>query len=443
MWAQPAKDHTDIAQWHFNILGVEVSVDDATINTAYRAQIFQAHPDRKNAKKNALRKSQMLNEAKSVLMDEAKRRKFERGWDSLVCEQNFERDDIVMLQSLSNERYKYKYARVVSDNLGCSFEKKFTVKTQHACAQYHTAYASDSSIVNVTSSILQRRLMRVYGDPERRVASRQWSNYYKKGDVVLVQDVEEAPWYNDMEAIIVGYNEDLMRFDVELDGERLSFLPHNISTSRKVSDAPSEQSEKEMLDNLVRECKEAAERWADYYAIGDWVTICHDKETPEFNGRLARVLFYEHETMYYHVMLDEDELEFMPHNLSPAPAPAAAPAAAPAPAQAPAAAPAAAPAPARAPAPAAPPAATEFGVGQSVEVRWRNDTGDAQGGSARRTTWHVGVVEAVVREGGVVVSYDVRMPGTFAKEPGSLIRAAIRDIQPKRKRGKRAAPGSP
>ena len=247
MWAKAAENKTAIAEWHFNILGVDVTADDATVNAAYRVQMLLAHPDRKNAIANALIKTQMLNEEKALLLDPKKRQRFEDGWNSRARggASRIEEHDIVMLQSFRNHQYNYKFARVVSENLGSMFDTKYTVTTQHSCAQYNTAYASKSATFNVASSAMQVvRLVRVYGEAERHVAEARWSKYYKKDDVVTINSVEEAPWYNGQEARIVGYNEDLMRFDVQHDGKSLAFLPHNLSISRKcIPDAPSEQSE--------------------------------------------------------------------------------------------------------------------------------------------------------------------------------------------------------
>jgi len=139
-----------------------------------------------------------------------------------------------MIHSLATKKYNLTYGRVVSVNLGNIFEEKFTVKTQHSCVQYDTTYLDDSAVINVSSSMTKQRLSRVYGEPERNAADIKWSKYYVENDSVVIKNVEEAPWYNNMEATIVGYNHDLMRFNVVLGGRELAFMPHNIFSPKVV-----------------------------------------------------------------------------------------------------------------------------------------------------------------------------------------------------------------
>jgi len=57
MWAAKAQDDKRIELWHFNILGVNVSTDEATIKQAYKGHIVQAHPDRNGSTNNAVVKT--------------------------------------------------------------------------------------------------------------------------------------------------------------------------------------------------------------------------------------------------------------------------------------------------------------------------------------------------------------------------------------------------
>ena len=271
MQAGPVQDHTAIQQWHFNILAVNVCDEDAVVTAAYRAEVLQSHPDRNNTCVNAVVTTQMLNEAKSLLLDKQKRENFEEKCLSGVTNASVDKGDIVMIHSLATKKYNLTYGRVVSVNLGNIFEEKFTVKTQHSCVQYDTTYLDDSAVINVSSSMTKQRLSRVYGEPERNAADIKWSKYYVENDSVVIKNVEEAPWYNNMEATIVGYNHDLMRFNVVLGGHELAFMPQNIFLS-KVS---LEDVEAQRTEVQVKEAERtlAANRWSMRWKKDDRVMI--------------------------------------------------------------------------------------------------------------------------------------------------------------------------
>lgn len=417
MQAGPVQDNTAIQQWHFNILAVKVYDEDAIVTAAYKAEVLQAHPDRNHTCVNAVVKTQMLNEAKSLLLDKQKRENFERKCLSGVTNSNVDKGDIVMIHSLATKKYNLTYGRVVSVNLGNVFEKKFTVKTQHSCVQYDTTHVDDSAIINVSCSMIKQRLSRVYGEPERNAADKQWSEHYVKNDSVIIKNVEEAPWYNNMEATIVGYNHDLMRFNVVLGGRELAFMPHNIFLS-KVSLEDAEAKLKEAERTLT------AKRWSMYWKKDDRVMInnVHFK----YDGMEATIVGYNHDMMSFDVLLDGQELAFMPQNIfSPNVVRHAASVGE-----------GAARTAYRAKSHTAP-SAVEYSVGQSVEVLWRNDCG-GDAGKARKITWHVGMISAIHHEGSVVASYDVEMPQSFVKQPRAIIfNVKPKEIQPKRKRGKR------
>jgi len=340
MEAGPAADRTIIQDWHFNILGVDVRAVDSTIKAAYKKQVLLEHPDRNHTSVNALVKMQMLNEAKNVLLQKQKRLVYETAWtNSVVKGQDIRKGDIVKTSHHEDNYFNFRYARVVSDNIGSIFEPKFTVKTQHARHQYEIDNDETSVLLNFSWKMLHREtLMRVYGDPERVVAEQRWSTYYAKYDKVMIQNVKEAPWFNGMAGTIIKYSSNLMRFIVQVGVDELAFMPHNIfPTMMSVQGAP--------------------------VGAGGPGAAC-----------------------------------------------------------------------------AAPPSALEYSVGQSVEVMWQNLVSD-NAGKARKVTWHVGVITAINKEGSEVSSYDVQMSKSFAKEPGAIIlKVSPKKIQPKRKRGKRAAP---
>ena len=427
MEAGPVQDNREIQQWHFNILGLKVYDEDATVTAAYKAQVVQSHPDRNHTCVNAVVKMQMLNEAKSLLLmmmiiNKQKRENFERMCLSGVTNCGVHQGDIVMIHSLSTKKYNLTYGRVLSVNLGNLFEMKFTVKTQHSCVQYDTTYVDDSAIINVSYSMIKQPLSRVYGKPERNAADRHWSKYYVKNDRVVIKNVQEAPWYDNMEATIVGYNHDLMRFNVVLGGRELAFMPHNIFLSRVSLEDAEAQSKEAQAKEAERTL--AANRWSMRWKKDDKVMI--NNVHVKYNGTEATIVGYNHDMMSFVVLLDGQELAFMPHNIfSPnvvrhagSVGEGAARTAYPAKSH-------------------TAPSAVEYSVGQSVEVQWRNDCG-GHAGKARKITWHVGRIRAIRHEGSVVTSYDVEMPQLFVKQPGAIIfDVKLNEIQPKRKRGKR------
>jgi len=206
MWAAPAQDNRTIQEWHFNILGLKVSADDAAVNNSYRAQILLAHPDRNMTGVNTVAKAQMLIEAKTLLLNKMKRMQFESTWTTDLQLPDFKKNDIVKIHSLRRAKYNYVYGRLVSDNLlGDDEDVKFTVKMMHLWSQYdrEKSVVDDSETFNIVSTLLESRLIRVYGEPERAQAGSRWSTYYAKDDRVTIKNVEEAPWYNDTEATIV------------------------------------------------------------------------------------------------------------------------------------------------------------------------------------------------------------------------------------------------
>jgi len=239
-WAAHARDYKPIEEWHLNILGVNVRADNATVNKAYKTQILQAHPDRNGTTINATTKTQMLNEAKELLFNKEKRTRFE---DEFVLKDNMsiadiQKHDIICMHSLATatEKYNCMYGQVVSaydDPNDDEADVTCDIKTQHSRRQYDVYSAGDDGgVIRVSSGMFAERLRRVYGEPEHQESNKLWSTYYAKDDRVTINNVQEAPWYNGMETTIVGYNYDLMRFDVLLCGQVLAFMPHSISVSK-------------------------------------------------------------------------------------------------------------------------------------------------------------------------------------------------------------------
>ena len=73
----------------------------------------------------------------------------------------------------------------------------------------------------------------MYGESERAENHSKWSQYFEPGSLVKISNVEEAPWYNGLEAQVVGYDRDLMRFNLKLTqygsgSEHVALQPHNI-----------------------------------------------------------------------------------------------------------------------------------------------------------------------------------------------------------------------
>ena len=352
MWAAEARDDQEIEEWHFNILGVDVSADDATVKKAYKAQILQAHPDRTSTTSNAVVRTQMLNEANKLLLNSEKRQEFESRSKPVASHTTIYKNNVVMLHSLNTKRYNLMYGRVVSDNLSLSVafgESKYTIKTQHSRLQYDVHNArDDSETLNVSSLLIEQHLCRVYGEAERKESDERWSTYFAEDDRVTINRVKEAPWYNGMEATIVGYNYDLMRFDVLLDGKVLAFMTHSIQVSK---------------------------------ARVQMAEAVPDVPTGKTRSRESS------------------------------------------------------------PAAGDKPGLIKASAGETVEVRCHNEKGDAGDEhvrKVRKTTWHVGVVIAINDNDDGVTTYDVKMPDSFAKKPGAVVRGVkSSDIQPRRKRGKR------
>ena len=98
-----------IQEWHFNILGLKVSADDAAVNKSYRAQILLAHPDRNMTSVDTVAKTQMLNEAKTLLLNKTKRERFENTWTTHSLRADIKKNDIVKMHSLRVAKYNYMY----------------------------------------------------------------------------------------------------------------------------------------------------------------------------------------------------------------------------------------------------------------------------------------------------------------------------------------------
>ena len=240
-WASPPAEQK-ITEWHFNILGVNMDADDAKVKREYKAQILQAHPDKNGTHTNTTAKTQMLNEAKTLLLDAQKRRDYiddaQKRLTStavMVSGVKIQIHDVIYMHSLRNDTYNFMYGRVAQahgDNSMLS-SRSYVIKTQHSRRQYDVDSAGDDgNEIRISESVFEHRLRRVYGDDERKESKERWSTYYAKDDRVTIDNVQEAPWYNGMEATIMGYNYDRMRFDVLLGGQVLAFLPHNISVSK-------------------------------------------------------------------------------------------------------------------------------------------------------------------------------------------------------------------
>ena len=63
---------------YYKILGVSTDVDDVTLKKVFRKLAKQFHPDTNAGNQEAEKKFREINEAYSVLSDEAKRREYDR-----------------------------------------------------------------------------------------------------------------------------------------------------------------------------------------------------------------------------------------------------------------------------------------------------------------------------------------------------------------------------
>jgi len=392
--------------------------DNTALNKSYKAQMLLVHPDRNPMGVDTSAKTKMLNEAKTLLLIKEKRKQFESKWLSDLSATAIEKDDIVKLQLLNTKKYNYTYGRVVSENLAeQSFMRRtYDIQILHLHSHYDSGNsATKDEIIRLKwySWECERTVSRVYAEPERLLTATQWSTYYARDDRVTIKNVVEAPWYNDMEACIKGYNRDLMRFDVWVGGALRSFMPHNLVLSQE-----------HLADVRCHEQRVESEvRWSTYYAKDDRVTIKNSR----YNDADATIVQYDSWSMCFEVLLAGELLAFMPHHIRRAST--------------------------LAPAEALPsppevqeaeecvmPAVMEYSVSEVVEVRWQNAGADLVG-KARKVTWHVAVVIVLNFHEDVVSSYDVRMPDTFSKQPGAIMReVSSKHLQKRRKRGKRASP---
>jgi hypothetical protein len=294
MWARSAQDHRTIKEWHFNILGLKVSADDAAVKQSYRAQILLTHPDRNTSGVNTDAKTQMLNEAKTVLLNKSKRKEFEGTWIRHSFSAPINKNDIVKLHSLQNAKYNYIYGRVLSDNLAEEpiFNMKYTIQPLHLHSQYYKGESTtnESECVNIAWGACNRAAIRVYGEPERVQASSRWSTYFAKDDRVTIKNVEEAPWYNETEATIVAYNNDLMRFDVSVAGKIISLMPHNLYLLQQPSvpaASPARAASPEEKEPAASEVPGVFE-----YSVGESVEVRWTNTGQELVGKARKVTWH-------------------------------------------------------------------------------------------------------------------------------------------------------
>ena len=195
MQAPIAEDNREIQEWHFNILCLNMSANNAAVKTSYRA----LHPNKNIQGMNTVAKTQMLNEAKALLLNKQKRMDFEETWTEDWILADIKKNNIVKIHSLRTaKQHNYTYGRVVSDNLAREhhWDKKLTVQTLPLQSHYDRgeSAAHDSETFNVSALMFKRRLTRVYGEPERRDTSMRFSTYHAKDELVTIN----LMWFGSM-----------------------------------------------------------------------------------------------------------------------------------------------------------------------------------------------------------------------------------------------------
>ena len=226
---QAAAPGVEVKDWHFDILQVGTDATKEDIMRSYRSKIRGLHPDRRNSIPELLRWAQMLNDAKEALCDEEARevdRRRRMCFDfsfNLLCA-----GDIVNLVAMKDPRYGRMHARVQGLEHGKVLVQPQLVPSQWS-AHARTSAANQLHPIYVPTG----KCRRLYGERERAENHAKWSEYFEPGSLVKISNVEEAPWYNGLEAQVVGYDRDLMRFNLKLTqygsgSEHVALQPHNI-----------------------------------------------------------------------------------------------------------------------------------------------------------------------------------------------------------------------
>ena len=228
---QAAAPGVEVKDWHFDILQVGTDATKEDIMRSYRSKIRGVHPDRRNSTPELMRWAQMLNDAKEALCDEEARerdrhRRVTRVGDD--CQDLLKEDDIVDLVGVKDPRYGRMHARVQGFEGGKVLVQPQLVPSQWS-AHARTSAANQLHPIYVPTG----KCRRLYGERERAENHAKWSEYFEPGSLVKISNVEEAPWYNGLEAQVVGYDRDLMRFNLKLTqygsgSEHVALQPHNI-----------------------------------------------------------------------------------------------------------------------------------------------------------------------------------------------------------------------
>jgi len=226
---------TSLEEWHFVLLGLNFRPNEDMVNTAYKQQMRVYHPDKNNASIESTKRSQMINEAKELILNTTKRMQFEivmQSYKPLGVGLDVGFNDIVLLKPIHQTGHQFIYGRVVALDA-----TSYTVAPQNLRRQFELD--SPNSLLRLkipryshrSSSIPNPSIRREYGEHERQRSNDQWASYFKADDIVTVDNVKEAPWFNGARAVITSYDRDLMRFQVRIDGPGgrvLAFMPHNI-----------------------------------------------------------------------------------------------------------------------------------------------------------------------------------------------------------------------
>ena len=264
---QAAAPGVEVKDWHFDILQVGTDATKEDIMRSYRSKIRGLHPDRRNSIPELLRWAQMLNDAKEALCDEEarevdrrRRMRFDFSFN-LLCE-----GDIVNLVAMKDPRYGRMHGRVQGLEHG-----KVLVQTQLVPAQWSAHARAKAAKQPMPISVAAYKCRRLYGERERDENHAKWSEYFEPGSLVKISNVDEAPWYNGLEAQVVEYDRDLMRFNVKLTqygsgSEHVALQPHNIrlvGLDMQTCAQPSQQQVEARVKD-AEQAKCAAEKRAEH-----------------------------------------------------------------------------------------------------------------------------------------------------------------------------------
>ena len=403
--APPAREEGKLEDWHFDILGVNSDASDAQVRKAYKEVILRFHPDKTGNADVA----KQLNEAKTKLLDQEKRAEYtregrepvsEHEWSLLFTYANMLKPgDIVVIHGVENSlHYNHMHGRVMQcpERLeSCkSGQSKYTIQLQHRRQQFDVDFVvGDERLKQLKLS--GRKLTRLYGDKERDERNSLWSAYYQKGARVAIRDVQEAFWYNGMQAEVDGFNRDLARVEVLLHSpgrkpERLAFMPHNVSLV--VHDATAALEEALRVEKAAR-ASESARNDERAREAGEEKTRLH-----------ARIQALEQQLREASHAGQNERVDGSGGQPSEPPQPET----------------------------------STFNPvqGDTVEVRWTADPGSRK----RRTIWPVGRIDRVVRTEAGERRYDVRVPSKeiLSKQSGGMLRdVRAEDIKRKRQRGRK------